>query len=226
MLVCGRDDWQSNEYMTAVLERIWKRQDMMVEWEDPAGGWIYVLRLLERRIGRIPKWMRKLDLKLVQVGFGVFHWGYFGYLSIRSKTFAHRCRTLKKRILALGENKEIIILAFSAGARAASLVADGSSVSRIICLGYPFRNPHKGIEPERYLHLAEIKTPILIIQGKRDEYGGLDVSERYTFSDSVDLLFVDTDHSFAMDAANWERVIFKIEGVLDNRINLENHVHP
>ena len=68
-----------------------------------------------------------------------------------------------------------------------------------------------GDEPERYRHLADLKTSMLIIQGGKDEYGGLDVQERYTLSKSIEIHFVDTDHNFELNGKIAYEIFQKIE---------------
>ena len=84
------------------------------------------------------------------------------------------------------------------------------ALKQIICLGYPFKNPQQPDEPERYLHLSAINTPMIIIQGAQDEYGGLDVPERYMLSPRVELSFFDTDHNFNIDGHTADSIVEKI----------------
>ena len=84
------------------------------------------------------------------------------------------------------------------------------ALKQIICLGYPFKNPQQPDEPERYLHLSAINTPMIIIQGAQDEYGGLDVPERYMLSPRVELSFFDTDHNFNIDDQTADSIVEKI----------------
>src|SRR5262249_20310081 len=55
----------------------------------------------------------------------------------------------------------------SMGGRIASMVADESHVTGLVCLGYPFHPPGKP-QQLRTRHLQELKTPTLILQGERD----------------------------------------------------------
>jgi hypothetical protein len=57
--------------------------------------------------------------------------------------------------------------------------------------------PNRRLEPERFVHLAKLAAPTLIVQGCHDEYGGLDVTEHYALSQSVSLRLVDGDHALA-----------------------------
>jgi len=126
-----------------------------------------------------------------------------------------RIKKLKMSILKLGSQKEIIILSRSAGGRFSSRIADELNIKHIICLSYPFKNPNEGIEPDRYLHLINLKTPMLIIQGESDEYGGLEVKDNYIFSSNIELFFVDTNHDFKISNHDWERVLTKIDKIIN-----------
>jgi predicted alpha/beta-hydrolase family hydrolase len=84
----------------------------------------------------------------------------------------------------------------SMGGRIASLVADDAGVRGLICLGYPFHPPGK---PDRLrtAHLADLRTPTLILQGERDALGTREEIAGYRLSGSIELGFLpDGDHSF------------------------------
>ena len=107
-----------------------------------------------------------------------------------------------------------MILSRSAGGRVSSLIADDLNIKQLICLGYPFKHPQMGDEPERYQHLATLKTPMLIIQGTQDEYGGADCQQRYPMSPAVEVWFVDTNHNFDLNKPDILRLVNKIESVI------------
>ena len=78
----------------------------------------------------------------------------------------------------------------------ASLLGDHSLVSGIACLGFPFHPPGK---PEKYKgeQLASLAKPCLILQGERDTFGKREEFSEFTFSSSVQTVFIpDGDHSF------------------------------
>ena len=106
------------------------------------------------------------------------------------------------------------MLARSSGGRVASLIADELGLKQIVCLGYPFKHPEQDDEPARYAHLAQLKTPMLIIQGIQDEYGGTEIKNRYELSNNITLLFLDTDHNFAIDDAMAQDIVQHIKCVV------------
>jgi hypothetical protein len=58
----------------------------------------------------------------------------------------------------------------SMGGRIATMVADEAKVAGLVCFGYPFHPPGNP-EKLRVAHLEELKTPTLILQGERDQFG-------------------------------------------------------
>lgn len=74
----------------------------------------------------------------------------------------------------------------SMGGRMASLLADELQVSALVCLGYPFYAAGKPEKP-RVAHLAELRTPTLIIQGARDALGNRETVAGYTLSAAIEL---------------------------------------
>ncbi|MFK3796188.1 MULTISPECIES: alpha/beta family hydrolase [unclassified Pseudomonas] len=79
----------------------------------------------------------------------------------------------------------------SMGGRMASLIADELSVDGLICLGYPFYAVGKPEKP-RVVHLTDLRTPTLIIQGERDALGNREAVEGYTLSSPIDIHWLPT----------------------------------
>jgi predicted alpha/beta-hydrolase family hydrolase len=79
----------------------------------------------------------------------------------------------------------------SMGGRMASLIADELSVDALVCLGYPFYAVGKPEKP-RVAHLAELRTPTLIIQGERDALGNREAVEGYTLSSHIGVHWLPT----------------------------------
>lgn len=74
----------------------------------------------------------------------------------------------------------------SMGGRMASLLADELGADALVCLGYPFYAAGKPEKP-RVAHLAELKTPTLIVQGERDALGDRSTVEGYALSPAIRL---------------------------------------
>ncbi len=101
-------------------------------------------------------------------------------------------------VAELGAKGPLIIGGKSMGGRVASMVADDlhadSAIAGLLCLGYPFHPPGKP-EQLRTKHLADLKTPTLICQGTRDEFGTRDEVPGYTLSPAIEILWLeDGDH--------------------------------
>ncbi|MCY1410373.1 hypothetical protein D9M71_257420 [compost metagenome] len=72
----------------------------------------------------------------------------------------------------------------SMGGRMASLLADELGADALVCLGYPFYAVGKPDKP-RVEHLAELKTPTLIVQGERDALGNREAVAGYALSPAI-----------------------------------------
>lgn len=72
----------------------------------------------------------------------------------------------------------------SMGGRMASMIADEVGADALVCLGYPFHAPGKQDKP-RVAHLAELKTPTLIMQGDRDAMGAQETVQGYTLAPAI-----------------------------------------
>lgn len=95
-------------------------------------------------------------------------------------------------------NGPLLIGGKSMGGRVASMVADSlfdaGRIAGLICLGYPFHPPGKP-ENLRTAHLADLRTPTLILHGTRDEFGSPDEIAEYALSPSITVqLLPDGDH--------------------------------
>lgn len=77
----------------------------------------------------------------------------------------------------------------SMGGRIASYIADAVEPAGMVCISYPFhapKNPASAIT----IHLQQLATPTLIVQGERDEYGTRDEVEGYELSPTVELCWI------------------------------------
>lgn len=102
------------------------------------------------------------------------------------------------------------IIARSSGARVATLLGARQRIGGIICLGYPFQKPGRPPAPTRYVHLAHMLTPTLILQGVLDVYGGREVLEKYEFSPAVTVEFVEACHKFRIPPTRWDAIAARI----------------
>jgi len=99
---------------------------------------------------------------------------------------------------AIGGSGRIVVGGKSMGGRVASMIADDlhadGKVAGLLCLGYPFHPPGKP-QQLRTKHLAKLRTPTLICQGTRDEFGTREDVASYSLSGSIEVLWLeDGDH--------------------------------
>jgi predicted alpha/beta-hydrolase family hydrolase len=99
---------------------------------------------------------------------------------------------------ALQAKGKLIIGGKSMGGRVASMIADqmlaAGNIAGLLCLGYPFHPPEKP-QQLRTAHLAQLRTPTLIVQGTRDPFGTPDEVAGYQLSKAIALLWLeDGDH--------------------------------
>lgn len=86
----------------------------------------------------------------------------------------------------------------SMGGRVASMIADAEfeagRIAGLVCLGYPFHPPGRPTQL-RTKHLIGLKTPALICQGTRDEFGVPDEVATYGLSPTIEVKWLeDGDH--------------------------------
>ena len=209
LLILERDNMYRDSHLikplvaavASKLESI-KGEQYEVIWYNPLGLGGFGPLDPNDRLGSWPhslRWLIKFFLLLIHPRH-IRH--YLSMRYFREKTINGRAKNLRHAIVALqkqyGGQISVSILSRSAGGRVASLIADSLSpyIASIVCLGYPFKHPDRSVEPVRYIHLAKLMTPMLIVQGTRDEYGGKGVERAYAFSPSVALRFFETGHDF------------------------------
>lgn len=131
----------------------------------------------------------------------------FGYMAARrtgdGRKPPPKAETLIPEYVAavddLGPTSGVLIVGGkSMGGRVASMAADALYEARriagLLCLGYPFHPPGKPTQL-RTRHLATLRTPALIVQGTRDEFGVPEEVAGYTLSDRIEVLWLeDGDH--------------------------------
>jgi predicted alpha/beta-hydrolase family hydrolase len=128
----------------------------------------------------------------------------FPYMHARRETGARKgpdrepvlLETWRQVVAALGGGDHVVIGGKSMGGRMASRVADEVGARGLLCLGYPF-HPPGAPEKTRTSHLAELRTPTLVVQGTRDPFGGRQDVAGYDLSKAIRFLWLeDGDHSF------------------------------
>jgi predicted alpha/beta-hydrolase family hydrolase len=130
----------------------------------------------------------------------------FGYMAERRRSAAKppppRAETLKSEYIVaieqLDETKPLIIGGKSMGGRVASMIADplhaSGGIAGLLCLGYPF-HPVGKPDQLRTAHLADLRTPTLIVQGTRDPFGTREEVAGYRLSTSIEIFWLeDGDH--------------------------------
>ncbi len=131
----------------------------------------------------------------------------FGEGSTSADDASLRLFALDKAVSALSGDREIFLIGRSRGARIITQFAHRRPVTGVICLGYPFKAPGQVLEYDRFGFLASLSTPTLIVQGVRDVYGGVEVTENYQLSDAIALKFFLGDHDIALPPAEMARLI-------------------
>lgn len=126
----------------------------------------------------------------------------FDYMASRRTSSSRkpppRAETLKPEyvaaIAALKARGPLIIGGKSMGGRIASMIADEHHAAGLLCLGYPFHPVGKPTQL-RTAHLAELRTPTLIVQGTRDPFGTQGEVATYKLSKAIKILWLeDGDH--------------------------------
>lgn len=89
----------------------------------------------------------------------------------------------------------VVVGGKSFGGRVASMIADDLDARGVVALGYPFHPPQRP-DHLRTDHLLTLRTPMLICQGERDPFGGIDETEALGLPDSITMHWApDGDHS-------------------------------
>lgn len=99
---------------------------------------------------------------------------------------------------ALQVDGPLIIGGKSMGGRVASMIAGelfgADRISGLLCVGYPF-HPIGKPDKLRTEHLKHLRTPTLICQGTRDQFGSQDEVRDYELSPAIQISwFEDGDH--------------------------------
>ena len=130
-----------------------------------------------------------------------------------------RIEKLARRLNNIPRDTEITLIGRSAGAIVATMVSLQHPIHKIISLGYPFKHPDFQEEAYRHEHLKHVKTPMLIIQGLQDIYGGKEIEKKYHFNSNTTIVFEDIDHDFELTEENRIRILRNIEQFIYNSKN-------
>lgn len=169
------------------------------------------LRLIDRPFAHRLPFAARQGLKALQLLVRPARWAYFSpSYRARVNSIANRGRALRELVGFLGPGKEVMIVGRSLGGRVATMVADEAKVAKLVCLGYPFRHPRAAPDPGRYAHLANLQTPLLIVQGTSDPYGGREITVRYQFSPNTRIHWVETGHDFAVSTEVWTEMLERV----------------
>ena len=145
--------------------------------------------------------MNAITKSLADAGFRVARFE-FGYMASRRTSAGRkpppRAETLRPEYVAaidaLKARGPLIIGGKSMGGRVASMIADEQHAAGLLCLGYPFHPVGKPTQL-RTAHLAELKTPALVVQGTRDPFGTKEEVATYKLSKTIKILWLeDGDH--------------------------------
>ncbi len=216
ILIIGRTNFAKSDPFMEPLTNTLRRTNYTLMWYEDIGISLRrKLSLKEMRPIRW-RWMRRV----VKAAILLRHphcWRYFwpGYIE-KTSQIPFRCEKLREFIRSLGSEKNIVVISRSAGGIISSRIDDEPSIKKLICLGYPFKNPDKPEESERIEHLTHIKKPFFIIQGLHDIYGGKEVAIRYAQSPQISLSFVNSDHDLALSVPEGQQAIDQILSFIES----------
>jgi uncharacterized protein len=102
----------------------------------------------------------------------------------------------REMVARLGGGGRLVIGGKSMGGRIASMVADEVGARGLVCLGYPFHPPGRPVGM-RTKHLETLRTPAVVVQGTRDQFGQRKEVAGYQLSPRIRIVWIeDGDHSF------------------------------
>jgi len=226
ILLIGREQLQKDSYLyKAILSEIKGiRFDVFSD-----SSWPYLKKFYQIIIQIIPKFIRKqsiirslyLNLKENFYSTILKSTDYQLRLAFQANPndIPLRIEKLTKRLNKIPSPTEITLIGRSAGAIVATMVSLKHPIDKIIALGYPFKHPDLDEEAYRYEHLEHVKTPMLLIQGLQDVYGGKEIETKYKFNERTKLVFEDINHDFELSEANRIRILEMIENFIADTPN-------
>ena len=205
ILLIGREHLEKDSYLykTILSEIKGIRLDVFSET-----SWPFLSKFYQNMIQIIPKLIRKKPM--IQFIYTNIEERFYSAILNSSdyklrvafqknpNDISLRVEKLSKRLHKIPSHIEITLIGRSAGAIVATLVSLKHPIDKIIALGYPFKHPDLDDEAYRYEHIKHVKTPMLVIQGLQDVYGGKEIETKYLFNVHTKLVFEDINHDFEL----------------------------
>jgi hypothetical protein len=122
-------------------------------------------------------------------------------------------------VLAAGRGRPagpVVVGGRSAGARVACRTASAVGADAVLCLSFPLHPPGRP-ERSRAAELAGVTVPVLVVQGRRDPFGGpQELLDAVPGPPAPQVQAVDGDHSLSRSAAAVAQVVVAwLDGVAD-----------
>jgi predicted esterase len=225
-LLIGREHLEKDSYLyTNILSEIKGIQfDVFNDSYSYFGRRVYpfIAKVIPRFIRKNPI-LRSLYLQIEEQFYSIFlnPNDYQMHVAFQKNPndISLRVEKLAKRLNKISLNTEITLIGRSAGAIVATMVSLNHPIHKIISLGYPFKHPDFQEEAYRHEHLKHVKTPMLIIQGLQDIYGGKEIEKKYHFNSNTTIVFEDIDHDFELTEENRIRILKNIEQFISDTKN-------
>ena len=182
----------------------------------------YIAKVIPRFIRRNPI-IRTLYLQIEEQFYSIIlnHNDYEMHVAFQKNPndISLRIEKLARRLNKIPIDTEISLIGRSAGAIVATMVSLQHPIHKIISLGYPFKHPDFEEEAYRHEHLKKVDTPMLIIQGLQDVYGGKEIENKYNFNSNTKIVFEDINHDFELTEENRIRILSNIEQFISDSEN-------
>jgi hypothetical protein len=222
LLFIGRSNTQKNSLpLEALMEKL-ALNDYLLLWPESRKKLISrqlsdksknIISFIDKLLGSNETIVKKYYRKFIKAIILLLHPSKWDYLFLRhiDESKVDQTYLYRRAIQVYGKNRALGILSHSAGGVMAANLQNESNLKCIICFGYPFKHPEEPEDKRRTAVLEDIQTPVLIIQGCSDEYGGTDVREKYNLSTSVEIMNVDSNHDYEhLPDSDWDLVISNI----------------
>ena len=209
-VILGRENFRQDDALIArLINHFAGSGRTILRYESHA---VVTTRLIDRKcFGYLPFFVRQGLKAILLLAFPARWRHYSSRYRAEQNSIAYRTHSLRELIRFLGPEKEVVLLTRSAGGRVATMIADQARLKKVVCLGYPFKHPDHAAEPERYIHLKNLQTPLLILQGKQDAYGDYATAGCYPLGRNTRIEWIDTDHGFNMSEVEWGRILNLID---------------